>query len=103
MDAFDPKPFVMRQGIIGWNGVLMEELRMDLPNVKNRIDPETEEMKMETDPHEVLNAIDLEQIHKKVHSFFCIFNLKLIQLTLGFIRNSLLRACLYIIHPRAIS
>lgn len=107
IDVFDPKPFVMLHGIIGFNGALitiavlirqnrleflsekrahlslqatllterkatkiislLEELRGDLPNVKNRIDPEAEDMRTETDAHEVLNAIDVEQIHKKVH------------------------------------
>jgi uncharacterized membrane protein len=45
---------------------ILEELRLDLPEVKNRIDPEIEDMKIETDPHEVLNAIDVQQTHKKV-------------------------------------
>jgi uncharacterized membrane protein len=49
---------------------ILEELRLDLPEVRNRIDPEIEEMKIETDPHEVLNALDIQQAQKKVHTGF---------------------------------
>lgn len=37
---------------------LIEELRRDLPMVKNRHDPEAEAMKQHTDPHQVLTALD---------------------------------------------
>jgi uncharacterized membrane protein len=43
---------------------LLEELRRDLPNVKNRVDPEIEDMKIDTDPHEVLSALDEQQAQK---------------------------------------
>lgn len=37
---------------------LVEELRRDLPMVKNRHDPEAEALKQPTDPHQVLAALD---------------------------------------------
>ncbi|MHB8474411.1 MAG: DUF1003 domain-containing protein [Sulfuricaulis sp.] len=37
---------------------LVEELRRDLPMVKNRHDPEAEALKQYTDPHQVLAALD---------------------------------------------
>jgi uncharacterized membrane protein len=37
---------------------LVEELRRDLPMVKNRHDPEAEALKQHTDPHQVLAALD---------------------------------------------
>ena len=37
---------------------LVEELRGDLPNVKNRYDSEAEEMKQAADPHVVMNALE---------------------------------------------
>jgi uncharacterized membrane protein len=37
---------------------LVEELRCDLPNVKNRYDPKAEEMKQAADPHVVMNALE---------------------------------------------
>jgi uncharacterized membrane protein len=37
---------------------LLEELRRDLPNVKNRTDPEASAFQQPTDPHEVLAALD---------------------------------------------
>ncbi len=37
---------------------LVEELRRDLPMVKNRHDPEAEVLKQPTDPHQVLAALD---------------------------------------------
>ena len=37
---------------------LFEELRRDLPMVKDRHDPESEAMQQPTDPHRVLNEID---------------------------------------------
>jgi len=42
---------------------LIEELRSDLPNVKNRYDPEAEVMKQAADPHAVITALEetLEQ------------------------------------------
>jgi uncharacterized membrane protein len=43
---------------------LLEELRRDLPNVKNRVDPEIEDMKIDTNPHEVLSALDEQQSQK---------------------------------------
>ena len=39
---------------------LMEELRRDLPSVKNRHDPEAEVMKQSADPHIVMNALEEE-------------------------------------------
>lgn len=37
---------------------LVEELRRDLPMVKNRHDPEAEALKQPTDPHQVLATLD---------------------------------------------
>jgi uncharacterized membrane protein len=37
---------------------LVEELRQDLPNVKNRHDPEAEMMKEAADPHAVIVALE---------------------------------------------
>jgi uncharacterized membrane protein len=37
---------------------LVEELRCDLPNVKDRYDPEAEDMKQAADPHIVMNALE---------------------------------------------
>lgn len=37
---------------------MIEELRCDLPNVKNRYDPEVEVMKQAADPHIVVNALE---------------------------------------------
>jgi uncharacterized membrane protein len=37
---------------------LVEELRSDLPNVRDRHDPEAEVMKQAVDPHAVLNALE---------------------------------------------
>ena len=37
---------------------LIEELRRDLPNVKNRYDPEAEMMKEAADPHAVMEALE---------------------------------------------
>ncbi|MDO8704283.1 MAG: DUF1003 domain-containing protein [Sulfuricaulis sp.] len=37
---------------------LVEELRRDLPMVKDRYDPEAEALKQPTDPHQVLAALD---------------------------------------------
>ncbi len=36
---------------------LLEELRTDLPNVIDRVDPEVESMKQPTDPEIVINVI----------------------------------------------
>ncbi|MGZ5817966.1 MAG: DUF1003 domain-containing protein [Burkholderiaceae bacterium] len=43
---------------------LIEELRRDLPNVKNRHDPEVETMQMQTNPHAMLNAIEAQKVDK---------------------------------------
>ncbi|WDD36882.1 DUF1003 domain-containing protein (plasmid) [Nostoc sp. UHCC 0926] len=37
---------------------LVEELRQDIPNVKNRSDPEAEMMKSPTDPHAIINVLE---------------------------------------------
>ena len=37
---------------------LMEELRRDLPSVKDRLDPEAEAMQQSADPHAVLEALE---------------------------------------------
>jgi uncharacterized membrane protein len=37
---------------------LMEELRRDIPTVKNRFDPEAEAMQLSPDPHAVLEALE---------------------------------------------
>lgn len=39
---------------------LLEELRLDSPNVRNRHDPEVETMQMQTNPHAMLNAIEAQ-------------------------------------------
>jgi len=39
---------------------LVEELRRDLPSVKNRHDPEAEVMKQSADPHTVMDALEEE-------------------------------------------
>lgn len=44
---------------------LLEELRQDSPNVKNRHDPEVETMQMQTDPHAMLNAIEAQKSDKQ--------------------------------------
>ena len=52
---------------------LLEELRRDLPDVKNRYDPEAETMKEATDPHAVILALEetltreLEAFQKRKH------------------------------------
>ncbi|MEH2243457.1 DUF1003 domain-containing protein [Nostoc sp.] len=37
---------------------LVEELRQDIPNVKNRSDPEAETMKYPTDPHAIVDVLE---------------------------------------------
>ena len=37
---------------------LVEELRQDIPNVKNRSDPEAEMMKSPTDPHAIIDVLE---------------------------------------------
>ena len=44
---------------------LLEELRRDLPNVRNRLDPEITKMQMQTDTHAVLDAIEAQHTDKK--------------------------------------
>ena len=44
---------------------LLEELRLDLPNVRNRLDPEIAKMQMQTDTHAVLDAIEAQHTDKK--------------------------------------
>ncbi len=44
---------------------LVEELRRDLPSVKNRIDPEAEAMSEAADPHAVLEALE-ERLEEKL-------------------------------------
>jgi uncharacterized membrane protein len=44
---------------------LMEELRRDLPNVRNRHDPEVETMQMQTNPHAMLDAIEAQKTDKQ--------------------------------------
>jgi uncharacterized membrane protein len=44
---------------------LLEELRHDSPGVKDRHDPEVETMKMQTDPHAMLHAIDTQKNGKE--------------------------------------
>jgi uncharacterized membrane protein len=43
---------------------LLEELRRDSPGVKNRLDPEAETMKRQTDPHAMLHALDSQKSDK---------------------------------------
>lgn len=45
---------------------LLEELRLDSPNVKNRHDPEVDSMQMQTNHHAMLNAIEA-QTSDKIH------------------------------------
>jgi uncharacterized membrane protein len=40
---------------------LLEELRKDLPDVRNRHDPEVDTMQMQTNPHAMLNAIEAQK------------------------------------------
>ncbi len=53
---------------------LVEELRRDLPSVRDRHDPEAEVMKQSTDPHVVMNALEeelleeLEELQKQTSS-----------------------------------
>ena len=44
---------------------LLEELRQDSPNVKNRHDPEVATMQMQTNPHAMLNAIEAQKGDKQ--------------------------------------
>jgi uncharacterized membrane protein len=44
---------------------LLEELRHDSPDLRDRADPEIAAMQMETNPHAVLNAIDAQQSEKR--------------------------------------
>jgi uncharacterized membrane protein len=44
---------------------LMEELRRDLPNVRNRHDAEVETMQMQTNPHAMLDAIEAQKVEKQ--------------------------------------
>jgi uncharacterized membrane protein len=37
---------------------LVEELRQDIPNVRNRSDPEAEMMKSPTDPHAIIDVLE---------------------------------------------
>jgi len=48
---------------------LVEELRRDLPSVKNRVDPEAEAMQQSADPHAVLEALEgkIEEASTLVH------------------------------------
>lgn len=108
MQAFDPLPFVLLQGLLGLNGVLitiailirqnrmltleekrahlelqvtliaeqkttkiiqlLEELRNDLPSVRDRDDPHTQSLAVPTDPNVVLEKLDsvsLDIAHSK--------------------------------------
>lgn len=47
---------------------LIEELRRDLPNVKDRQDPEAEVLKQSTDPHLVVNALE-ERLEEELADF----------------------------------
>ena len=47
---------------------LLEELRQDIPNVKNRSDPEAEMMKSPTDPHAILDVLE-ETLASELASF----------------------------------
>ena len=47
---------------------LVEELRQDIPNVKNRSDPEAEMMKSPTDPHVIINVLE-ETLASELASF----------------------------------
>jgi len=44
---------------------LLEELRKDLPDVRNRHDPEVDTMQMQTNPHAMLNAIEAQKGDKQ--------------------------------------
>lgn len=44
---------------------LLEELRQDSPNVKDRHDPEVASMQRQTDPHAMLNAIEAQRDGKQ--------------------------------------
>lgn len=43
---------------------LLEELRGDMPNVRNRVDPAAETLKVETDHHAMLDVLDAQSEHK---------------------------------------
>lgn len=43
---------------------LMEELRRDLPNVRNRRDPEVDAMQLQTNHHAMLHAIEAQKAEK---------------------------------------
>ena len=47
---------------------LLEELRHDMPTVKDRFDPQAEAMKENVDPHEVLSSLNesLEEAIKEL-------------------------------------
>ncbi|WP_375504561.1 DUF1003 domain-containing protein [uncultured Nostoc sp.] len=47
---------------------LVEELRHDIPNVKNRSDPEAEMMKSPTDPHAIIDVLE-ETLASELASF----------------------------------
>ncbi|MEH2259047.1 DUF1003 domain-containing protein [Nostoc sp.] len=47
---------------------LVEELRQDIPNVKNRSDPEAEMMKSPTDPHAIIDVLE-ETLASELASF----------------------------------
>ncbi|MBN3897085.1 MAG: DUF1003 domain-containing protein [Nostoc sp. NOS(2021)] len=47
---------------------LVEELRQDIPNVKNRSDPEAEMMKSPTDPHAIIDVLE-ETLATELASF----------------------------------
>ncbi|MEH1872029.1 DUF1003 domain-containing protein [Nostoc sp.] len=47
---------------------LVEELRQDIPNVKNRSDPEAELMKSPTDPHAIIDVLE-ETLASELASF----------------------------------
>ncbi|AVH69173.1 DUF1003 domain-containing protein [Nostoc sp. 'Lobaria pulmonaria (5183) cyanobiont'] len=47
---------------------LLEELRQDIPNVKNRSDPEAEMMKSPTDPHAIIDVLE-ETLASELASF----------------------------------
>ena len=44
---------------------LLEELRRDSPDIKNRRDPEVEAMQTQADPHAMLHAIEAQHTEKK--------------------------------------
>ncbi|MEH1768868.1 DUF1003 domain-containing protein [Nostoc sp.] len=47
---------------------LVEELRQDTPNVKNRFDPEAQMMKSPTDPHAIIDVLE-ETLASELASF----------------------------------